>query len=165
MRISDIFTKISKTKPVQRFFTWANSPSKDHFLNKNLPQLETILATGTYCYSTYKRKEIPKDQRDLLQVQNVFSGACGLVVAGGLNRWVYKQGEKIIKDIDPKNIESAKALRKISTGVRIAGPLICTSLCMRWILPCFGAKFSTELLQKIREHKEKAHEKKLDIKA
>lgn len=160
MRVSRILEKIATSKTGQKVYSWcADGPQREKFLNTNLPQVETVLSTACYCWSTNKQK-IEKDQKQLLQIQNVGSGLVGLGVAGAANKWVYNKGEEIIKDLDSTKLDP-KALRKVSTGIRVALPLVTTAIVMRWVIPTLIAGFSGKVMDKKREH----DKQKLDIKA
>lgn len=157
MKISKIFEAIAKSKPGQKFYKWCASPGKDTFLNNTLPQVETVLSTACYVWSTAKQKNIEPEQKQLLQIQNVGSGAVGLVLGSAANRWISKKTDAIVKDIDPTKLDP-KALRKISTGLRIAAPIFTTALLMRCIIPTALAATSGKMMDKKREAK-------LDVKA
>ena len=161
MRISRIFENFAKSKTGQKIYKWACEPKSEHFLNNTLPQVETVLSTACYVWSTAKQKNIEKDQRDLLQIQNVGSGLIGLAICSLANRKVGKLGEDIIKDLDPKKLDP-KAIRKISTGLRVGLPIMSTAIVMRFLLPSLLAGFSGKLMDKARE---KRQQQKLDIKA
>ena len=161
MRISRIFENFAKSKTGQKIYKWACEPQSEHFLNNTLPQVETVLSTACYVWSTAKQKNIEKDQRDLLQIQNVGSGLIGLAIGSWANRKVGKLGEDIIKDLDPKKLDP-KAIRKISTGLRVGLPIMSTAIVMRFLLPSLLAGFSGKLMDKARE---KRQQQKLDIKA
>ena len=161
MRVSDILARIANTKTGQKVIKWATQPNKEKMLNHTLPQIETILATSCYVYSTAKQKNIDKERKQLLQIQNVGSGLVGLFVAGAANRWIGNKTEEIIKYIDPKKIDP-KSLRQISTGLRVGAPILTTAIVMRMALPTLIAGFSGKLMDKARA---KQQENKLDVKA
>lgn len=160
MRISKIFEAIAKSKPGQKFYKWCASPGKDKFLNNTLPQVETVLSTTAYVWSTAKQKNIDDDRKKLLQIQNIGSGAAGLVLGTAANHWISNQTDKIVKDLDPK-VMDPKAIRKVSTGLRILAPVASTALVMRLLIPTALACFSGKVMDKHREKKER----KLDINA
>lgn len=161
MKISKIFEAIAKSKAGQKFYKWCASPGKDKFLNNTLPTLETAFSTGCYIWSTAKQKNIDDDRRRLLQYQNVLSGGVGMILGTAANRWVSKQSEAIIKDLDPKVLDP-KAIRKVSTGLRVGLPIAATSLLMRWVIPTIIAGVSGKLMDREREKRETM--KKLDVK-
>lgn len=161
MKISRIFENFAKSKTGQKIYKWTCEPKSEHFLNNTLPQVETVLSTACYVWSTAKQKNIEKDQRDLLQIQNIGSGLIGLAIGSWANRKVGKLGEDIIKDLDPKRLDP-KAIRKISTGLRVGLPIMSTAIVMRFLLPSLLAGFSGKLMDKARE---KRQQQKLDIKA
>lgn len=163
MKINKIFEHIAKSKTGQKFYNWTASPGKDKFLNTTLPTIETVVSTGLYCWSTAKQKNIEKDQKDLLQWQNVLSGICGVVIGTIANKWIYKETEKIVKDLDPKLIDP-KSMRKISTGLRIITPAIATGCIMRFILPTVTAGISGKIMDKQRQKRQDSNKKRLDVK-
>lgn len=160
MKVSRIFEAFAKTKAGQKIYKWCADGNHDKFLNQTLPQAETVLSTCCYVYSTAKQKNIDEDRKNLLQIQNVGSGLIGLVLAGAANRWVGKQGEAIIKDLDTTKIDP-KSIRQMSTGIRVILPIATTALVMRFILPSILAGFSGKMMDKVREYRER----KVDIKA
>lgn len=150
MKVNKIFESFAKSKLGQNLYKHCVGEKADNFLNNTLPTVETIFSTACYCYATAKRKEIPKDQRDLLQWQNVLSGLAGVTLGTVANRWISKQTDKIVKDIDPKVLDP-KALRKVSTGLRIITPIIATGVIMRFLLPTITAGVSGKIMDKQRE--------------
>lgn len=158
MKVSKVFEWFAKTQTGQKIYKWCSEGNHDKFLNHTLPQCETILSTAIYVWSTAKQKNIDEDRKNLLQIQNVGSGVIGLVLAGAANRWVGKQGEAIIKDLDTKKIDP-KSIRQISTGIRVILPIVTTAIVMRFLLPSLLAGFSGKVMDKVRERKN------LDLKA
>lgn len=161
MKINKIFEWLAKTKPGQKVYKWCAEGNHDRFLNNTLPQVETVLSTACYVWSTSKQKNIEKDQRDLLQIQNIGSGIVGLGLGTAANHWISKQTDKIVKDLDPK-VMDPKALRKVSTGLRVFAPILVTGTIMRFILPSLVAGFSGKVMDREREKREAM--KKLDVK-
>ena len=161
MKVNKIFEWLAKTKPGQKVYKWCAEGNHDRFLNNTLPQVETVLSTACYVWSTSKQKNIEKDQRDLLQIQNIGSGIVGLALGTAANHWISKQTDKIVKDLDPK-VMDPKALRKVSTGLRVFAPILVTGTIMRFILPSIVAGFSGKVMDREREKREAM--KKLDVK-
>lgn len=161
MKINKIFEWLAKTKPGQKVYKWCAEGNHDRFLNNTLPQVETVLSTACYVWSTAKQKNIEKDQRDLLQIQNIGSGIVGLGLGTAANHWISKQTDKIVKDLDPK-VMDPKALRKVSTGLRVFAPILVTGTIMRFILPSIVAGFSGKVMDREREKRQAM--KKLDVK-
>ena len=158
MHVSKILESIAKSKIGQRIYGWTASGNHDKFLNNTLPQIETILATSCYVWSTAKQKNIDAERKKLLQIQNIGSGVVGLVLGTAANHWVSKKADAIIKDLDP-NVLDPKALRKVSTGLRVGLPILTTALCMRCLIPTAIALYSGKRMDKERE------QKKLNVKA
>ena len=160
MRINKIFEAIAKSKTGQKFYKWCASPGKDKFINNTLPTIETAFSTACYIWATAKQKNIDDDRKKLLQIQNVGSGVAGMALGTVANRWISKQTDAIVKDLDPTKLDP-KALRKVSTGLRVFAPICTTALLMRWAIPSVIACFSGKMMDKEREKRQQ----KLDVKA
>jgi len=160
MKVNKIFESLAKTKPMQKAYQWCCKPKSEYFLNNTLPTIETALSTTCYVWSTAKQ-DIDKDQKDLLQIQNIGSGLVGIAIGSWANRKVGKFGEEIIKGLDTTKIDP-KSIRKMTTGIRIAAPIFTTALVMRLALPTLLAGFSGKWMDKVRE---KRAQKKLNIDA
>lgn len=157
MKINKIFESLASSKTGQKVYKWACEPKSEKFLNNNLPQIETVLSTACYMWSTARQKNIEKDQRDLLQIQNLGSGILGVGLGAYLNRKIGKYTEKVIKDLDSNKIDP-KSIRKISTGLRVGLPILTTAVLMRLVTPTVLAFISGKMMDKKRENQ------KLDIK-
>ena len=150
MKVSDIFVKIANTECGQKIAKWATQPDKEKLLNQTLPQVETVLSTGCYIWSTAQQKDIDKERKQLLQIQNIGSGVVGLILSGAANRWIGNKGEEVIKHLDKDKIDP-KSIRQISNGLRVGIPIVTTAICMRFLIPSFIAMFSGKLMDKVRE--------------
>ena len=147
----NLLTKFANSKIGKSIYKPLVNPNNERFLNNTIPQVETVLSTACYVWSTSKRKEIDPDRRSLLQIQNVGSGAVGLLVSSWANRKVYDYGENVIKHLD-KNIDP-KSIRQISSGIRVGLPIICTGFIMRFLIPSLIATFSGKVMDKRRENR------------
>lgn len=152
LRISDLLAKFACSKFGQKVYKAFTDPTKEKLYNTILPQVETILSTGCYVWSTAKRKEIDEDRRKLLQIQNIGSGVVGLTISGWANKKIYKVGENIIKDLDTTKIDP-KSIRKISSGLRVGLPILTTAVCMRFLIPSAIALYSSKIMDKKRQNK------------
>lgn len=159
--IDKILAGIGDSRVSQKFYKWAANPKNEKFLNQKLPQLETVVATGCYMASTAKQKNIDKDRRDMLQIQNVASGVAGICIASALSKKVSDFGEKVIQGLDPEKIPPEKG-KQIATGLRVGIPLVTTAFVMRLVIPSAIALFSGKVMDKVREKREER--KKLDLK-
>ena len=148
MRVN-LLTKFANSKLGQTIYRPLVDPKNEKFLNNTLPQIETVLSTACYVWSTSRRKEIDDDRRKLLQIQNIGSGAVGLVVSSWANNKVCNYGENVIKHLD-KSIDP-KSIRQISSGIRVGLPIICTGFIMRFLIPSIIAAFSGKVMDKHRE--------------
>lgn len=157
--ISDALSKFAKSNVGKKFYNTLLKPDKETFLNNTLPLIESAVCTGSYVYATAHDKKIPKEQKPILQWQNIINGVVGIAVSGALNKWVSKQGAKVIKDLNPKLV---KDFENVVTGVRVGLPILMTSLVMRFGVSTLSVPVS-EWAKKLSGHKEKSD--KLDVKA
>ena len=169
MGVSKILTNFATSKPGKAIYQWAAKPGTDKLLNQFLPTAETIFSTACYIVSTQSQKNIDKDQKNLLQIQNVASGIIGVGLGTMANKWVSKKADAIIKDLDPTKIE-AKALRQASAGIRILLPIATTALLLRCVIPTVTSCFSGKVMDKIRAKRgnskvEENKDRTLNIKA
>lgn len=158
MRISNILERFAKSKTGQKVYKWACKPKSEEFLNSSLPQIETGLSTLCYIVSTERQKNLDRDEKNVLQIQNVGSGAIGIAIGSAANRKVGKFGEEVIKHLDTKKVDP-KSIRQISTGIRIILPIVSTALLMRLVLPTITAGLSGKIMDRVRE------KRKLDTQA
>lgn len=158
-RISDLLAKFAKSKTGQKMYKTLVSPDKETFLNNTLPLIESTVCTASYVYATARDKKIPQEQKPILQWQNVLNGVIGVAVSGTLNKWVSKQGAKVIKDLKPNLI---KDFDNVVTGVKVGLPILMTSLVMR-----FGVSYLSVPMSEAAKgiHNKLKGDKKLDIKA
>lgn len=133
--ITDGLTRMARSKWGQKFYKHILHPSKETFLNNTLPLIESAVCTGSYIYATASNKKIPEESKPILQWQNILNGVIGIAVSGALNRWVSRQGAKIISGLKPELI---KDFDNVVTGVKVGLPILVTSLVMR-----FGVSYAT----------------------
>lgn len=144
-----------ESKPVQNFYKKACDSKHADFFNNTLPTLETLVSTGCYMYSTQKQKNIPSDQKKVLQWQNVFGGVAGMAVGSFLNRKV----SNLAKALEPKLDKNIIDIHKVKAGLCVGLPLLATALVMRFAVPVVTAQASTM----IEDHRRA--KKKLDTQA
>ena len=159
--IDKILANVGNSKIGNKFFAWSSKPDSEKFLNNTIPQIETAFSTACYMFSTAKQKNIDDDRKKMLQIQHVASGLVGIIIASKANRAVGKFGEKVIENLDTSKI-NADVIKQISTGIRIAIPLLVTSCIMRFLIPSAIACFSGKAMDKVRENRDKS--KRLDLK-
>lgn len=145
-----------ESKPVQKFYKKACDPKNADFFNNTLPTLETLVSTGCYMYATSRRKEIPKEQRNVLQWQNVLGGVAGMAVGSLLNRKV----SNLAKALEPKLDKNIVDIHKVKAGLCVGLPLLATALVMRFAVPVVTAQAST-MIEDYRRKKQA----KLDVNA
>ena len=131
MNIPKILANVSSSNIGQRIYAKLLHPSKERLLNEGLPLLSGTVCTGSYIYATAHDKYIPKEQKPILQYQNVINGVAGITISAGLNQWAYKKTEKIIKCLDKRVFKESS---NIINGIRIAVPIVITSAVMRLLI-------------------------------
>lgn len=148
------FENIANSKFGTRFFKWTDTPKGKDFMSNNLPNLQTFVATSCYTVAT-ERQDLDRRRKNLLHIQNWTPAIIGMAIGTYLNKQVSKFGDKIIKNLDSKQISN---MHKIIGAIKFILPICTTALLMRLALPVFTAFASGE----IEEYKAK---KKLDVKA
>lgn len=161
--ISDALTRFAKSKTGQKIYGALLKPDKENFLNNTLPLIESAVCTGSYIYATAHDKKIPKEQKPILQWQNIINGVVGIAASSKLNRWVSKKGANVIKDLDPKYV---KDFENVVTGVKVGLPILMTSLIMRYAVSTLSVPVS-EVTKKVYNKVTGKEEppKKVDFKA
>ena len=147
-----------ESKTMQKFYKKACDPKHDAFFNNTLPTLETVASTLCYIVSTEKQREIPREQKNVLQWQNVLSGVAGMAIGSVANRKVTKFANKLVPLIDKEHVED---VHKVVAGTKVVLPLIATALLMRLVMPVVVAQASTM----IEDHRRAKKNQKIDIKA
>lgn len=147
-----------ESKTMQKFYKKACDPKHDAFFNNTLPTLETVASTLCYVVATEKTKEIPREQKNVLQWQNVLSGVAGIAIGSVANRKVTKFANKLVPLIDKEHVED---VHKVVAGTKVVLPLIATALLMRLVMPVVVAQASTM----IEDHRRAKKNQKIDVKA
>lgn len=147
-----------ESKTMQNFYKKACDPKHDAFFNNTLPTLETVSSTLCYIVSTEKQNGIPREQKNVLQWQNVLSGVAGIAIGSMANRKVTKFANKLVPLIDKEHVED---VHKVVAGTKVVLPLIATALLMRLVMPVVVAQASTM----IEDHRRAKKNKKIDVKA
>ena len=147
-----------ESKTMQKFYKKACDPKHDAFFNNTLPTLETVASTLCYIVSTEKQREIPREQKNVLQWQNVLSGVAGIAIGSVANRKVTKFANKLVPLIDKEHVED---VHKVVAGTKVVLPLIATALLMRLVMPVVVAQASTM----IEDHRRAKKNQKIDVKA
>ena len=147
-----------ESKTMQKFYKKACDPKHDAFFNNTLPTLESVASTLCYIVSTEKQKDIPREQKNVLQWQNVLSGVAGMAIGSVANRKVTKFANKLVPLIDKEHVED---VHKVIAGTKVVLPLIATALLMRLVMPVVVAQASTM----IEDHRRAKKKQKIDVKA
>lgn len=147
-----------ESKTIQSFYKKACDPKYDAFFNNALPTIESVASTLCYVVSTEKQRDIPREQKNVLQWQNVLSGVAGVAIGSVANRKVTKFANKLIPLIDKEHVED---VHKVIAGTKVVLPLIATALLMRLVLPVIVAQTSTM----IEDHRRAKKKQKIDMKA
>ena len=140
-----------ESKTMQKFYKKACDPKHDAFFNNTLPTLESVASTLCYIVSTEKQNGIPREQKNVLQWQNVLSGVAGVAIGSVLNRKVTGFANKLVPLIDKEHVED---VHKVVAGTKVVLPLIATALLMRLVLPVIVAQTST-MIEDHRRNKKK----------
>ena len=141
-----------ESKTMQNFYKKACDPKNASFFNNTLPTFETALSTIFYCVATAKQRDIPKEQKNVLQWQNVLSGVAGMAIGSVANRKVSKFADELVPLINKEHIED---VHKVVAGTKVVLPLIATALLMRLVMPVIVAQAST-MIEDHRRAKKKA---------
>lgn len=152
-----LIQRFFESKPVQRLYKAACDPKHENFFNNTLPTIETAVATSAYVWSVEKQKDIPREQKNVLQWQNVLSGVAGMVVGSYANKKITNVTNQVIPKLKPEIMKDA---HKVVTGLKILAPCVMTSVIMRFCLPTIIAQGSTMI-----EDYRRAKKKKLDVQA
>lgn len=147
-----------ESKTMQNFYKKVCDPKHDAFFNNTLPTLETVASTLCYIVSTEKQDGIPREQKNVLQWQNVLSGVAGIAIGSIANRKVTKFANKLVPLIDKEHVED---VHKVVAGTKVVLPLIATALLMRLVMPVVVAQASTM----IEDHRRAKKNQKIDVKA
>ena len=147
-----------ESKTMQKFYKKACDPKHDAFFNNTLPTLETVASTLCYIVSTEKQNGIPREQKNVLQWQNVLSGVAGVAIGSVANRKVTKFANKLVPLIDKEHVED---VHKVVAGIKVVLPLTATALLMRLVMPVVVAQASTM----IEDHRRAKKNQKIDVKA
>ena len=145
-----------ESKTMQNFYKKVCDPKHDAFFNNTLPTLETAVSTAFYCFATEKQKDIPREQKNVLQWQNVLSGVACMAIGSVANRKVTKFANKLVPLIDKEHVED---VHKVVAGTKVVLPLIATALLMRLVMPVVVAQASTM----IEDHRRGKDNKKIEI--
>ena len=140
-----------ESKPVQKFYKKACDPKNAGFFNNTLPTLETLASTACYVVATERRKDIPREQKNVLQWQNVLSGVAGMAVGSYMNRKV----SKFANDLAPKIDKKICDVHKVEAGLKVGLPLLATALIMRFVMPIVTTQASTMIEDHRRAKKAK----------
>ena len=140
-----------ESKTMQKFYKKACDPKHDAFFNNTLPTLESVSSTLCYIVSTEKQQDIPREQKNVLQWQNVLSGVAGVAIGSIANRKVTKFANKLVPLINKEHIED---VHKVIAGTKVVLPLITTALLMRLVLPVIVTQTST-MIEDHRRNKKK----------
>ena len=147
-----------ESKTMQKFYKNACDPKHDAFFNNTLPTLESVASTLCYIVSTEKQDGIPREQKNVLQWQNVLSGVAGIAIGSVANRKVTKFANKLVPLIDKEHVED---VHKVVAGIKVVLPLTATALLMRLVMPVVVAQASTM----IEDHRRAKKNQKIDVKA
>lgn len=153
MKIDNIFTRFAKSNLGKKIYKNVLHPSREQFLNNHLPIIESAIVTGFYMFSTQVQKDIPKENKKSIQIQNVLSFLVSAGTAIPLNKQATKLGKGIIKHLKP---ELMKDGHKVVEAIEIGMPMLTTLLISRFLVAVGLVPLSTKIREVINN-------KKLDI--
>lgn len=143
------FENIANSKLGTRFFKWADTPKGKNFLDNDLPTLTTLVATTAYTVAT-ERQDLDRRRKNLLHIQNWTPAIIGMCIGNYLNKKVSKFGDKIIQNLNPKQVQN---MHKIVSASKFILPICTTALLMRLGLPVVTAFVSGEVEEYKAKHK------------
>lgn len=155
MKINNIFTRFAKSNLGKKIYKNVLHPNREQFLNNHLPIIESAVVTGFYMFSTQVQKDIPKENKKSIQIQNVLSFLVSAGTAIPLNKQATKLGKSIIKHLKPELIKDG---HKVVEAIEIGMPMLTTLLISRFLVAVGLVPLSTKIREVINN-------KKLDIKA
>jgi hypothetical protein len=106
--------------------------------------------------ATEKQRDIPREQKNVLQWQNVLGCIGGMTLGSFLNHKVTKFANELAPKVDKKIVD----VHKVEAGLKVGLPLVATALVMRLLVPVVTAQMSST----IEEHR-RAKKRKLDTSA
>lgn len=126
--------KIFTSKPVQNFCEWASKPKIAKRLNNYLPPIQSAFITSIYAFNTLK-SDIPKETKKNMFIHEVICGFSSILISIFLNKKIKNIETEIIKNVAESKIKDVKT---VCNGIKIAVPIIITTIMMRYIMPVVG---------------------------
>lgn len=141
MKVSfNVLRKFSLSKVGQNFYKKVLDPKHENFFNNTLPTIETVVSTACYMVATQTRKKLDKEEKSVLQTQNLLGGVVGVFLGSFFNKKVSKLANAVIPHLNADKIQD---IHKIVGGLKVGLPLLATGLTMRFLIPIFTAQVST----------------------
>ena len=150
MKINNFFTRFAKSVLGEKTYKKVLHPSKEVFLNNHLPIIESAIITGFYMLSTQVQKDIPKENKKSIQIQNVLSFLVSAITAIPLNKKATKIGEGVIKHLKP---ELMKDGHKVVDAIKVCTPMLSTLLISRLVVAVGLVPLSTKIRDTINKRK------------
>ena len=160
MKIGNIFTRIAQSKWGKKFYKNVLHPSRDKFLTTHLPIIETGLISSFYILSTAVQKDIDKDSKTALQLQNILSFGASVGLSIPMNKGVSKLADNVTKYLKPDLI---KDCHKVADGLKVGLPIASSILVSRFLVAVALVPISSKIRDAVKARRNP--EKKLDIKA
>ena len=148
-------TKFAESNVGTKLYKWGTTNEGQKWLCQTLPLIEATVATGSRVYATEKQK-LSRREKNVLQTGHIVPALAGLGIGSVLNKKVFEVGDKIGRNLDPNKV---KNINEVRGAIKVALPLLTTSLLFRLVIPSVAAFISGEI------EEVKAKKKKLDIKA
>ncbi len=148
MRINNIYNNIVRTKLIQNFSKKISEPKINDKLNTYIPLFESLLITSLYINNTKKSKKIPNENKKFLIINDIFTGSLGALLSISVSKSCKKFIDNVIIDINKSEI---KDKLKINNGIKIAMPLMISSLIFRYLLPVISTPISSIIKNKMEK--------------
>ena len=160
MKIGDnFFTRIANSKWGKKFYKEILNPSREKWLDRNLPIIESATISSFYIASTAVQTKIDKDSKTALQIQNLLSFVASVGLSIPLNKAVSKFGEKVIKYLKPQLMEDG---HKVVDGIKVGLPVVNSLLVSRFLVAVALVPLSSVIRDTVKKYKG-SDKKKLDL--
>jgi hypothetical protein len=155
-----VLPTLYNSQPMQKAIKWGstqttiNGQARTNFsrLTKHLPGIFGIWITGFYLLCMAKSKDIPKERKRPLILNNLLIGLFGItggyVASGAIHKFtkaLEPRFEKIVKNHPKKEI--------LLGGLRAVAPLIGFTFVFRYICPVLGTPAANSLNKFLIRHK------------
>lgn len=131
MKVDNFFTRLANSKWGKKFYKTILDPSKEKWMDRNLPIIESAAISSFYILSTAVQPKIDKDSKTALQIQNILSFIASVGLSIPMNKKISKFGDKIVKHLKPQLMEDG---HKVIDGVKVGLPIVNSLLISRFLV-------------------------------